>query len=314
MSPDLRRLLVALILILPGTRLHADEESTFDYITIESEALGRDARVGVYLPAGYEENQERHYPTLYFLHGLFGSERKWESRGMPEILDQMIESGDAEEMIVVCPDGKNSMYVNWVSGKGRWKDFIVEDLVQAIDARYRTIPGRTGRGISGDSMGGYGAFNLAFHHPDVFGSVSAHSAALYPVEIDELPDWVKQQAARWKDVYGYPIDVEFWESNNPLHLASVLESDQLRRVKIYFDCGAQDRFGFGVTNQKLSDLLKKRDVPHRFALLDGGHGREYYTSNADRSLRFHSSVFRDGATGTEETGTEKDKDKTRQGE
>lgn len=288
----MKPILVAMLFsLVPSASAAVRSDSAFDYIEVESEALKKTVRVGIYLPDGYETETERRFPVVYFLHGMFGNERKWENRGMPDKLDGLIESGKAPRMIVVCPNGENSMYVNWKNGKADWKEFVRRDLVAAIDGRYRTVKERGSRGISGDSMGGYGALNIAFQHPDVFGAVSAHSAAIYPVDPDGLPDWIKSRVDRWSPVFGAPLDTQHWEGNNPLHLAATLKPDVLNSLSIYFDCGNRDDYGFHTTNADLSGILDDRAVKHEFHLLNGGHGRRYFEQYAERSIEFHGRMF-----------------------
>jgi S-formylglutathione hydrolase FrmB len=55
-----------------------------------------------------------------------------------------------------------------VSPGNGWETFVTRDLVRAIDARYRTIPDGTARGLAGLSEGGYGALNIGLHHPGEF--------------------------------------------------------------------------------------------------------------------------------------------------
>ncbi len=281
-------------------------DSSIDYVDVDSKALRKSVRCGVYLPPGYDASGDVRYPTLVFLHGMRGSERKWESRGVGERLDALIEAGTVDPMIVVCPNGENSMYVNWRNGKADWADFVRRDLVDWVDARYRTVADRSGRGLTGDSMGGYGALNIAFQHPDVFGSVSAHSAALYPVDPDDLPEWIKRMADRWGPVYGSPVDLEHWRGNNPLHLAATLDAERLRSLSIYFDCGNRDRYGFDSSNVDLDGILDDRDVPHEFHLRDGGHGREYFEAYVSKSLEFHGRVFRAAAGERDAAGPDED--------
>ena len=80
----------------------------------------------------------------------------------------------APEMIVVMPDSKTvhngSMYSSSVT-VGDFEQFIARDVVSSIDARYRTIPKRTSRGLAGHSMGGYGASRIGMKQADVFGSL-----------------------------------------------------------------------------------------------------------------------------------------------
>jgi S-formylglutathione hydrolase FrmB len=282
-------------LLIGGLLMASSSLAKMEYIRVAWSSVDKELGAGVYLPPGYSE-EEGPYPCLYFLHGMNGSERKYAQRGVPSQLDQMIESGELPPLLVICPDGQNSMYVNWHDGKAPWEDFIAEDLVAAIDERFATADDPELRGITGDSMGGYGALLIAFQNPDVFGSVSAHSAALYSVNPEELPDWIKQRGERWKPIYGHPVDRQFWESKNPLHLAEHLPEDQLSSLEIYFDVGDQDRFGFHRTGSQLSSILSRRKIDHEYHLRKGGHGTEYFQTNVAHSLLFHSKLFRPQAS------------------
>ncbi len=276
-------------------------DSRMEYVTHESKLLDTTLNVGIYLPPGYDESGER-YPVLYFLHGLWGSAGKWAERGTPAKLDQLIEARTVPPMIVVCPDGQNSMYVNALESKAPWGDFLATELVETIDAKFRTLAARESRGINGDSMGGYGALNVAFKHPDVFGSVSAHSAAIYPVDPASLPERIKQFAPQWKPIYGWPIDVDHWKQWNPLELAATLPVESLTQLDLYFDCGDSDRYGFNKTNEELHQILEKRKVSHQWFLRSGGHGKDYFSEYVHESLAFHGAAFARAAVAAKKQG------------
>jgi len=157
----------------------------------------------VYLPPSYDASPARRYPTLYLLHGFLGNNRAWTKGGyqgmsLQPLMDEMIKSGKIREMIVVAPNGWNAyrgaFYTN-SSVNGNWEDYIFRDLVQNIDANYRTIPKAESRGIAGHSMGGYGAVTLGMKHPDVFSAVYALSPCCLGMEGDftseNNPAWLK---------------------------------------------------------------------------------------------------------------------------
>ena len=50
-------------------------------------------------------------------------------------------------------------------------DTVMADVVSFIDRKYRTIRNRSGRGIAGHSMGGYGALWIGMRHPEVFSAM-----------------------------------------------------------------------------------------------------------------------------------------------
>jgi S-formylglutathione hydrolase FrmB len=268
----------------------AAAKGRMEYFSHASEMLGDSLNIGVYLPPDYEKG-EQSYPVLYFLHGLWGTSRKWEERGTPATLDALIAAKKAPPMIVVCPDGKNSMYVNALEVESPWSDFLATELIEVIEKKYRAKKARVARAITGDSMGGYGAFNCAFRNPETFSAVSAHEAMLFPIDPDQLPEGLKRFAAQWKPVFGAPIDKENWKEGSPLAQAETLPVETLRRLAIYFDCGNRDRFGFHQTGEQLHEILKRREVPHEWFLRDGGHGRDYFSEYVGESLCFHGRLF-----------------------
>jgi S-formylglutathione hydrolase len=158
--------------------------------------------VAIYLPPSYDTSPAKRFPTLYLLHGFTGNNRAWIMKGyqgmsLQPFMDDLIKAGVSREMIVVAPNAwngyKGSFYTN-SSVTGNWEDYIYRDLVQHIDANYRTIARTESRGIAGHSMGGYGAMTLAMKHPDVFSAVYALSPCCFGIEGDfgsENPAWLK---------------------------------------------------------------------------------------------------------------------------
>jgi enterochelin esterase-like enzyme len=138
------------------------------------EGNAEDRAVIVYLPPSYQDEQERRYPVVYALHGYSVGAEQWSQEiHAPQTIEGAFGLG-AQEMIVVVPDSKTmhngSMYSSSVT-TGDFERFIAHDLVEYVDAHYRTIPDRRSRGLVGHSMGGYGATRIGMKHSDVFGSL-----------------------------------------------------------------------------------------------------------------------------------------------
>ena len=257
---------------------------------VPSAILGHSVSVCVSLPPSYATSQKR-FPTLYFLHGLFENERSWSDRGGAQILEGLRAQGEAGEFIVVLPDGGKTFYINSFDGHERYEDFFISELVPWVDRKFRTIAAPPARGISGTSMGGFGALHIAMEHPDVFGSVSAHSAALIPKIPDPLPS-----EGRWgfyakvlQAPFGSPINNEYFDRNNPLTLAG--EPGRFRQLKLYFDCGESDRYGFEAGARALHEKLRAAGFPHEFALRPGDHGWSYLNQYLKYSILFHWQCF-----------------------
>src|SRR6185503_2451578 len=131
------------------------------------------------LPPSYASSEKR-YPVVYYLPGYGDSTMI--GFQLPGAMDSLIESGEVQAMIIVVASGDSKMggsfYVN-SPVTGNWEDHIVKDVVGFVDANFRTLPQAESRGITGHSMGGFGALNLAMRRPDVFGAVYSMSPGLF---------------------------------------------------------------------------------------------------------------------------------------
>jgi S-formylglutathione hydrolase FrmB len=283
-------MLRALILILAfGMELLAQH---VEYKTFQSKLLGRELRYGVYVPPSYNSSPAKKYPILYFLHGLFEDETRWSSRGQTDqIMDRMIADGKIGEFIVAVPSGGTSFYTNLRDGSEKWEDVIVSEFVPMIESTYRVNASRMTRGISGTSMGGYGALKLAMKHPELFGSASAHSAIL----LEDLSaakvsgGRLQRLQALFDRVFGISKDLTYWDANNPMVLAK--DTKKLNGLKLYFDCGTEDEYGFDLGARQLDEMLTKAGYPHEAHLYPGHHGWDYAMQHTNESLLFHWKAF-----------------------
>ena len=270
----------------------SDAAAQVSCASLQSAILGRSVDYCVAFPPGFDASGATRYPTLYFLHGLFEDDRRWSERGGQQLWEDLTARGEIGKFIVVLPDAGKTFYVNSLDGHDRYEDFFIQELVPAIDRMYPTLAERDARGITGISMGGYGALHLGMRHPDVFGSASAHSAALLPKFPNPIPT-----EGRWgfyarilQGPFGSPLNEAYWEANSPLTLAEHPEA--FAGLKLYFDCGDQDRYKFDEGARLLDQILTARGFPHEFAIRPGEHGWGYLLQYMPNSLRFHWQDFR----------------------
>lgn len=269
----------------------ASAEARGECKAVPSRVLGRAVPFCVILPPGYAQETIRRYPVLYYFHGLGDNEQMFVRSGGFDLIEDLWESHQLGDFIIVTPAGYTSFFMNSYDGRFRYDDFFLREFMPWIESHYRIAARRESRGIGGISMGGYGALRMAFLHPQLFGSVSAHSAAL----MERLPSIAVSNPAETGrlqilgNVFGSPPDRQFWERNNPLNVARTAE---LSGMKIYFDCGAQDDYGFEAGAQALHSLLASRHITHEFHLDPGGHNWSYFAGHLPNSFRFHSAAFR----------------------
>jgi S-formylglutathione hydrolase FrmB len=307
-----RLLLVPIVLFLVGSALLPaqrrrwdDRMPEFRHVEyrnerFESPALGgREQAYGVFLPIGYddEENADETYPLVIWLHGLFEDHRRFAFRGGGEVLDEMIGDGDFPPCVFVCAEGDRSSF--WLdAGEDRnYESMVVEDLLAHLEKTYRIREERGQRAITGTSMGGLGALKIALKHPDAFGTVSVHSAAILPrdpKDIEREFPALRRAGRIAESLFGDPIDIDRYEAENPLCLVDEADPEILSALKIRFDCGSNDRYGFAKTNVRLHEALEEREIDHEWLLVeDGDHGwgSGYNQAALPAALRFLARSF-----------------------
>ena len=280
------------------------EHGTFEVERFDSKAIGGRAEYGVYLPKGYEdkENADRRYPLVIWLHGLNEDHERFHRRGGSAVLDKAIGEGHFPEVVFVTANGGRRFYINGGESND-YEDLITIDLVEHVEKTYRVEKARPQRALMGVSMGGYGALKIAFKHPQMFGVVAAHSAAVLPRDPAQLEvkfPWIKrwgggQRLAR--SLFGDPLDQKRWDAENLLCLGENLDTKELAGLKIYLDCGDQDRYGFAEPNEELHDILGTKKIAHTWRLVEGGnHGwRSGYNQSAlPHSLKFVAAAWAAG--------------------
>ena len=147
--------------------------------------------------------------------------------------------------------------------------------------------------IMGVSMGGMGALRIAFTKPDLFGAVAVHSSAVFAKDPDDMPARLKGFAGRLG--FGDPIDKKVWKEVNPTCIADKLDASSLKGLRIYFDAGTDDRYGFDSGNKLLHSCLEGRGIPHLWRLVrGGGHswGDRFQDETLPSSFRFVGAMFR----------------------
>jgi S-formylglutathione hydrolase FrmB len=259
-------------------------------VSLPSKILVRTVPYCVLLPPSYDAEKTRRYPILYLLHGLGDNDQFLIHSGGMNLVEDLWEQHELGEFLIVTPAAGASFYINSHDGKRRYEDFFLQEFMPGVEKRYRAQAGRGSRGIAGISMGGYGALHIAFRHPQLFAAVGAHSAAL----IEKLPNISTQNSRQMSqlrvlgDAFGLPFDPTFWNQNDPVTIA---RTAKLAGLKIYFDCGSEDDYGFDAGAAALDKLLTSRHIPHEFHLYPGGHNWSYFAEHLPALLKFEFRTF-----------------------
>ena len=145
--------------------------SSIDAASYTSPALHAHGAFLVYLPAGYASTTTR-YPVLYLLHGNDQPDTAFLQVGLQGALDRLIAHHAIPPLIAVMIQGGPGAN-NWRnSSDGQYESYVLE-VQQLVDRLLPTVAARDARAIAGDSMGGYGAMNLALSNPYRFSVVES---------------------------------------------------------------------------------------------------------------------------------------------
>jgi S-formylglutathione hydrolase FrmB len=267
--------------------------------SMPSKILGHAVQYCVVLPPSYDSSKQA-YPVLYFLHGLGSNSEILINSGGMDLINDLWSQKNIGEFLIVTPDAGRSFYINSRDGKVRYEDFFIHEFIPYIEKQYRVRSDREHRGVSGVSMGGYGALRFGFRYPQLFGAVSAHSAALLAtLPTGSTSDYQGAILNRiLGSAFGSPPDAAYWKQNNPFTIvrglvtrAEVPPVAHPTPLKIYFDCGTEDDYGFDAGAKSFHDLLDSRHIPNEFHLYPGGHDWNYVAEHFPASLEFHSRAF-----------------------
>jgi S-formylglutathione hydrolase FrmB len=216
--------------------------------------------------------------VLYLIHGSPGNPASWLRGAHADITaNEEIAAGTVAPLIMVMPDvnggpWRDTECVNKYDGTDNEMTYFVKDLVPYIDAHYRTIPRATDRAIGGLSSGGYCAYNIGLHYPNLFNSMFSISGYFHA-----LPG----EVFGFNDPFGH----------NPAFLAANSPDKYLQRVPgvrhmhLFI---ADSTVDYGYTGYALSfdRLLTRLHIPH-VLLLHKPTGFHLW----DHSWAYWSSAF-----------------------
>jgi len=268
-------------------------QGRIDCSVLNSRVLHRAVRYCVMLPPDYEKNTSQKYPVLYFLHGLGENEQTLMRSGGWGLIQDLQRQKKVGDFLMIAPEGRASFFINSADGQTRYSDFFISEFLPYVETHYLAVRTRAKRGVTGLSMGGYGALYAAFAHPELFGSVSVQSAALITESPRELYADLRgtgQLAQLLSAVFGNPIDVPHWQQNLPFTLARKHQI-QIRTQSIYINCGQQDDLGFEKGAAQMHKQLQAEGVQHEFHLYPGGHSAEYFLGHMGETIEFHWHAF-----------------------
>lgn len=216
-----------------------------------SALLGESRTIDVFLPRGYSSEGGRVYPVLYANDG-----QDMKAVDLAGQLDSLQKIGAMEPTIVVAIHATERVHDYGTSGTPNaqglgdratlYERFMLEELMPAINAKYRTARGPAYTATMGWSLGGLSAFDMAWNHPDQFGLAGVFSGSFW---------WRTDDAT-----------IEAKQVSRIMH-RRVRETEPRPRIRAWFETARMDensdRDGDGVidsiqdTEELVSELVRR---------------------------------------------------------
>jgi S-formylglutathione hydrolase FrmB len=280
----------------------ARAQGRIDCSLLQSHILKRNVHYCVQVPGNYDKKdaagQPQRFPVLYYLHGLGDNEQSFSRSGGWTLIEDLRAQGKIGDFLIVAAEGFASFYINSADGNERYSDFFLREFVPYIEKKYRVLPGREARAITGISMGGFGALRFAFAYPELFSAVSAQSAALILETPEQLNTMAQERSPEAADFFapllGNPINIAHWKANDPFTLARKNKA-AVKKMTIYFNCGQTDDYGFERGAAALDKQLSSEGIAHEYHPYPGGHSMNYFLSHLGEVIEFHSRAFAQAA-------------------
>lgn len=245
----------------------------FFQIEYSSKVLGLFRQVDVIYPdrdeveMKYQDDDD--IPVLYLLHGMGGNQNSWSHRTN---IQRLLRHTN---LIVIMPNGDNGFYTNTAYGM-HYYDAIANELPVIMKRFFPNMSTKREKTfIAGLSMGGYGAFKLAFL-TNQYAYAGSFSGAL---SFDfAKTDEVKENEQYWKGLFGS------WEelkrgTNNLQEAVKCAD----KKTKYYAWCGYED-FLYEANEKAINDF-EKAGLSINYQNSHGKHEWYYWEKQIDLFLQ-----------------------------
>lgn len=212
------------------------------------------------------------YKILYILHGAWAKPSDYLEK------TDLVTYSQNHHLILVLPashlkqDNKkivNSWYINSkIHQHIQWQSALRE-LDSLLKQKYKV---QTQSGITGLSMGGYGAMYNAIQQPDLFSTVSTMSAVF---QLPEKPiqdqEWLFDSTAK----------------HSEYNLINQVNKIKNKNIQFLISCGTEDRFYKDGQNTNMLNMLKKAGCKVTDDFKTGKHSWTYWNNTLPLHLKFH---------------------------
>ncbi|SDM62813.1 alpha/beta hydrolase [Acetanaerobacterium elongatum] len=258
-----------------------------------SNSLKKNANVMVFIPTMSADDyltqqhinyyrQNAKYQTLYLLHGSYGDCTDWVR------LANIERYAQEKTLAVVMPSAENSSYVNMDRGEA-YLNYISEELPAFLSKVFPLSRRREHTFIAGLSMGGYGAFRVAFEHPEQYGCAASLSGGLDMAALQNSTEahMTLMPQNYIKAVFSDKSKIASSNNDLPTLLRLCLKKG-VKLPQLYMTCGTED-FIYP-TNETFYRQAEQLGINVQFERHHGVHNWDYWDAHIRDVLNWLPTV------------------------
>ncbi|MDR6488759.1 S-formylglutathione hydrolase FrmB [Chryseobacterium vietnamense] len=267
------------ILLIIGLLINLQLFKAQEKWVLKSRFISKPDTVLIFKPKTYDMKEK--YPLVYLLHGYSENYRQWSQT------TDLQKFSDQYKMIIVCPDGFTTWYINSPYDKGsRAEDFFFKELIPKVHKNFSID--KKNIFISGLSMGGYGAIRYFLLHQDYFNTAGSTSGA-FSLDSNIIRNASLQffNTTRITDDLNKTLgSPEEWSQYN----ISTLLKAYNKGNPFLIDCGTEDiLYPSTIEIRDIADSLK---IPITFISQPGNHNTEYWKKSIEHHFVFFRQHFK----------------------
>ncbi|MBQ9770330.1 MAG: esterase family protein [Lentisphaeria bacterium] len=207
-------------------------------------------------------------PVLYLLHGMSDDHTIW---GRRTSIERYVA---ALGIAVIMPCGARSFYRN-CNPQMRYWDFLSQELPELVKKFFNVSDRREDTYVAGLSMGGYGAFKLAFNQPERFAAAASFSGSFENRWLEEC------NPTEYHYIFGNREDLTGTE-DDLLGKAKALAGSGKEMPRLYMGCGTED-FLYDV-NVEYRDKLQAMGYDLTYRERPGVHSWDFWDVEIQTAL------------------------------
>ncbi len=205
--------------------------------------LGNSRTIRIYTPPNYESSSDS-FGVILFHDGL-----EYVTLAQTNnVIDYLISQNRIKPVIAVFVPPVNRTAEYRTNQQPQFTNFIVNEIMPYLDARYRTRRNPASRATLGASDGGNIALWLAYTHSEVFGNVAAQS------------------------------------SNIQSSISSGFQNSPRLNLKFYMDLGTYDIAQLIPLVRNFIPILQNKGYPHQYIEYNEGHSWGNWRAHVDNAL------------------------------